>query len=299
MSSTSSLPDTIRTLRRAAGLSQEQLADQLGVSRQAVTKWETGIGTPDLENVVAVARLFGVTVDALLGAAGLADEHDAADPGVSRSVTQCDVVDGVRDFDIAYGHARTVTLRSAVVGKIRVELASASIVDVAGAFKVGLDTEGRSYDIEVRRVAETTATAARRSLDVLVEIPAGIDAHVELSGSADEVRLADLQAGHVEVGGRFARLALDQVAGRVEVDTSADLGIVCHSLPDRLEVNQIGATSWIELAGTEEEAPAFSTRCRGLGNKVLLEDLVETPGAEHVIELAGMKSELTIRPTQR
>ena len=61
-----SLPDTIKALRRAAGLSQEQLADRLGVSRQAVTKWETSIGTPDLDNIVAVARLFGVSTDYLL-----------------------------------------------------------------------------------------------------------------------------------------------------------------------------------------------------------------------------------------
>ena len=42
----------IKGLRKEAGLSQEQLAEKIGVSRQAVTKWETGLGLPDLDNLV-------------------------------------------------------------------------------------------------------------------------------------------------------------------------------------------------------------------------------------------------------
>ena len=52
--------------RQSAGLSQEKLAEQLNVSRQAVSKWERGESLPDIGNIMALADLYGVTVDELL-----------------------------------------------------------------------------------------------------------------------------------------------------------------------------------------------------------------------------------------
>ena len=57
----------IRTLRQQKGLTQEQTAAQLGVTAQAVSKWETGANTPDIALLPALAELFGVSIDALFG----------------------------------------------------------------------------------------------------------------------------------------------------------------------------------------------------------------------------------------
>ena len=60
------LGDTIRQLRTERGLSQSQLADQLGVSRQSVSKWETNTAVPDLDKLISIANLFGVSLDTLI-----------------------------------------------------------------------------------------------------------------------------------------------------------------------------------------------------------------------------------------
>lgn len=60
------LGERIQSLRKQAGLTQEQLADKLYVSRQAITKWESDGGTPDVNNLKAIATLFNVSVDELL-----------------------------------------------------------------------------------------------------------------------------------------------------------------------------------------------------------------------------------------
>ena len=52
--------------RKQAGLSQEALAEQLGVSRQAVSKWERSESSPDTDNLIALAQLYGVSLDDLL-----------------------------------------------------------------------------------------------------------------------------------------------------------------------------------------------------------------------------------------
>ena len=60
------LADKIIQLRKKSGWSQEELAHQLGVTRQSVSKWEGGQSIPDLERVLQMSRLFGVSTDYLL-----------------------------------------------------------------------------------------------------------------------------------------------------------------------------------------------------------------------------------------
>jgi len=69
-----SLGRKVRKLRKDAGLSQEELAQRLFVSRQVISKWERDRGTPDIQNLQIIANLFNVSVDSLLGD----DEHHAA-----------------------------------------------------------------------------------------------------------------------------------------------------------------------------------------------------------------------------
>lgn len=58
--------EKLKQLRIGEEYSQEQLAEKLHVSRQAVTKWESGAGLPDIDNLKTVADLFDVTLDSLL-----------------------------------------------------------------------------------------------------------------------------------------------------------------------------------------------------------------------------------------
>ena len=60
------LGEKILTLRKARGWSQEELAGHIGVTRQALSRWESGAAVPDTVNVVQMADLFGVSCDYLL-----------------------------------------------------------------------------------------------------------------------------------------------------------------------------------------------------------------------------------------
>lgn len=73
--------------RKAAGLSQEALAAQLGVSRQAVSKWERSESSPDTDNLIALAALYGVSLDELLygEAASDADGTEGGSAGTKAS----------------------------------------------------------------------------------------------------------------------------------------------------------------------------------------------------------------------
>lgn len=60
------IDERIQELRKGKGLSQEQLAETLGVSRQAVSKWESGQSMPEVEKLIAMSNLFDVTIDYIL-----------------------------------------------------------------------------------------------------------------------------------------------------------------------------------------------------------------------------------------
>jgi transcriptional regulator with XRE-family HTH domain len=61
-----SLSERIQELRKKNEDSQEQLADKLGVSRQAVSKWENGQGSPDVNNVLKISEIYNVSTDYVL-----------------------------------------------------------------------------------------------------------------------------------------------------------------------------------------------------------------------------------------
>ncbi len=60
------ISERIQSLRKSKGISQEELANEVGVSRQAVSKWESGQSVPDLEKVIILSEVFNVTTDYIL-----------------------------------------------------------------------------------------------------------------------------------------------------------------------------------------------------------------------------------------
>ena len=79
------LADKLQLLRKKNLLSQEELAEKLGISRQAVSKWESGQSLPDLNKLKAISKLYNVTIDSLVNddnEIGERNENKAADEKV-------------------------------------------------------------------------------------------------------------------------------------------------------------------------------------------------------------------------
>lgn len=76
--------ENLMALRRGRGWSQEELGDRLGVSRQTVSKWETGQTTPELEKLIELASVFGLSIDRLVGR-----ETAGEGPGLPPPAEEC------------------------------------------------------------------------------------------------------------------------------------------------------------------------------------------------------------------
>ena len=87
------LHEKVYYCRKKAGYSQEEMADKVGVSRQAVSKWETGEAVPELAKFSAIAKLFNVTTDWLLKD----DDSEPEAPETERSESAPRVADEISD----------------------------------------------------------------------------------------------------------------------------------------------------------------------------------------------------------
>ena len=282
----------IRELRKQAKLSQEMMAEKIGVSRQAITKWETGLGVPDIENLVAIADLFKLSLDELMGRD---IEHETlAKDYLYESVTEYDI-DGKKDFDISFMGANKLKLYAYEGEKVKVILLSDTISDIQNELKTKIDDIKRKIDIDIKRVGNLSETVAKNELTIKILIPQLYMGEVELNGNTNILELKNLELDNIEFSGKSKEITLENIKSHIEIDTNEDAKLYVKNVEGALDINQISATSKLYIASTDE----FGFVTKGVLNKVLckqdmlnIKEVSEEP--KLVIELNGIKSELSI-----
>lgn len=282
----------IRELRKQAKLSQEMMAEKIGVSRQAITKWETGLGVPDIENLVAIADLFKLSLDELMGRD---IEHETlAKDYLYESVTEYDI-DGKKDFDISFMGANKLKLYAYEGEKVKVILLSDTISDIQNELKTKIDDIKRKIDIDIKRVGNLSETVAKNELTIKILIPQLYMGEVELNGNTNILELKNLELDNIEFSGKSKEIALENIKSHIEIDTNEDAKLYVKNVEGALDINQLSATSKLYIASTDE----FGFITKGVLNKVLckhdmlnIKEVSEEP--KLVIELNGIKSELSI-----
>ena len=282
----------IRELRKQAKLSQEMMAEKIGVSRQAITKWETGLGVPDIENLVAIADLFKLSLDELMGRD---IEHETlAKDYLYESVTEYDI-DGKKDFDISFMGANKLKLYAYEGEKVKVMLLSDTIADIQNELKTKIDDIKRKIDIDIKRVGNLSETVAKNELTIKILIPQLYMGEVELNGNTNILELKNLELDNIEFGGKSKEITLENIKSHIEIDTNEDAKLYVKNVEGALDINQLSATSKLYIASTDE----FGFVTKGVLNKVLckqdtlnIKEVSEEP--KLVIELNGIKSELSI-----
>ena len=282
----------IRELRKQAKLSQEMMAEKIGVSRQAITKWETGLGVPDIENLVAIADLFKLSLDELMGRD---IEHETlAKDYLYESVTEYDI-DGKKDFDISFMGANKLKLYAYEGEKVKVILLSDTISDIQNELKTKIDDIKWKIDIDIKRVGNLSETVAKNELTIKILIPQLYMGEVDLNGNTNILELKNLENDNIEFGGKSKEITLENIKSHIEIDTNEDAKLYVKNVEGALDINQLSATSKLYIAPTDE----FGFVTKGVLNKVLckqdmlnIKEVSEEP--KLVIELNGIKSELSI-----
>jgi transcriptional regulator with XRE-family HTH domain len=273
-------------------MSQERLAEKLGVSRQAVTKWETDTGIPDIENMMAISALFDISVDELLS-----NEKGAKKPAdyLYESITEYDI-DEPKRYDMKFGGAKQITLSGYEEEKIRVRLVSNTIPTLQNDFKVRIDDIRKRIDVDVNRKNGVTEKVAKEAVRIFVQIPAPYIGKIECAVNAETVEIRSLVCDSIELDIKTPRVLLEDVIGTVEINCNLDMEVVCRTINGEVAINQVSATSKIYVP----ESAAFTAIAKGIGTSISYErdgkqtEPFSVSDAENMIELNGIKSELVI-----
>ena len=286
--------ENLKMLRKQAGMSQEQLAEKIGVSRQAVTKWETGAGIPDIENIMAISTLFNISIDDLLSNESGSKKLPETEY-LYESVTEYDIDESKR-YDMKLGGAKRLVLVGDEGEKIRVSLGSNTFSALQNDFKVKIDDIRKRIDIDIKRRNGVTEATAKNEVDIFVQIPVQYVDKIECEVHAETVEIRSIECENIELGVKTSKLVMENIIGWVEVDCNLDMEIMCDSLNGEIAINQVSATSKMHLP---KEA-VFQAVAKGIGTSISYEkagqraERFDTPEADNVIELNGIKSELII-----
>lgn len=287
--------DKLKNLRKQAKMSQEQLAEKLNVSRQAVTKWETNAGTPDIVNLSAIANLFHLSLDELLDNEYRESQRDY----MFESITEYDI-DYKKNFDISLISSKKTVIIGYEGEKIKVRLAADQIPDIQKSFKVKVDDVKQTIDINVEHHNGMSATEAKEKLVIFIYLPLQYVMNVEISNYTEQLEIINFNAESLEYSGKVKQVLINTVQSHLEFNTNEDTEIICEQFTGLLDMNQISATSKLLLPFNYP----FITVKKGIANTIHYkqngiptEDFslkCAAKSCENVIELNGMKSELTI-----
>lgn len=289
------LNETIRTLRKQNNLTQEQLAEKLNVSRQAITKWESGAGQPDIVNLKALAEMFDISLDALLSDSGLPERDNL-------SRTEFDLF-GKNDIELDFGTVESLDITLGDIEKILVEIRTDLSDKAYHLVKVKLENS-RGKDIasikleqDKKYLCEATGKPlskqeAKRHLFVRVILPAALSDKIELSGDAENLTLHDFrEAKHIEFDGKAHIVVIRGMKGHLELSSGADMEIRYDGTMEQLDINQLSAISTLYLS----RAACVNVYDRGRSCNLVFDGYENQPDAIHQVELNGRKTEMTVK----
>ena len=288
--------DKLKELRKQKGISQEQLAEKIYVSRQAITKWESGNGIPDIENLIAISSLFNESLDSLLSEEkSLISKHEF----LYESRTEYDL-DSPKKIDLKIGTAHEVIIEKTKDEKIQVLAASNKLSYIAQQVKVKIVEDKKRMDVIVKHSADLSDIAAIENLFILVRIPEKFVADIELSSELENLKIRDIIFDAIEFDGKAKNLFITNAGGHIELNTNSNVNVEVNGLKGKLDLNQIHAVSKIRFADGQnyylKNAGRF-TRFVGSDGRILvgkrnLDDPSEP--VDLIVELNGWRSETQI-----
>lgn len=275
------LGETIKYYRTQLNLSQTELGDRIGVSRQAVTKWETDTGIPDINNIQTLAKVFHISIDTLLSS----DHHVQS---LYESKIEYDI-DVLKDFDINLGTLGKVDIEGYEGEKLIITLSSSIYKDLKKDFKIKLDENKARLDIDLE-TKEYITKDQRRDVNILILLPLQYIHKLECSVLPTSMSVSHIHSDSIELDIKTSSLNLMDVSGHIEIDCNIDMVITIDAVHGKLDLNSVRCSSQLNITSS----CLFNTITKGIKTKIIYAGDIDED-SDNQIELNGIMSELVIK----
>ena len=273
------LGETIKNYRTQLNLSQTELGDRMGVSRQAVTKWETDTGIPDINNIQTLAKVFHISIDTLLS-------HHIDTPYVSK--IEYDLYTP-KDFDINLGTLGDVSIEGYEGEKLLIQLSSSSYSDLQKDFKIKFDDNKERLDVDLVTKDHVTKIQ-RREVNLSIMLPVHYIRKLECNVLPSSMSMSHVTSDSIELDIKTSTLDLKDIHGHIEIDCNIDMIVNIDTIDGKLDLNAVRCSSQLNITSPSH----FKTVSKGIKTKIIYEKDVDEE-SDNQIELNGIMSELIIK----
>lgn len=274
------LGETIKYYRTQLNLSQTELGDRIGVSRQAVTKWETDTGIPDINNIQTLAKVFQISIDTLLS-----HEHVQS---LYKSKIEYDLAQPM-DFDINLSSLGDVLIEGYEGEKLIITLSSSIYKDLQKDFKIKLDEKKARLDIDLE-TKEYVTKDQRRTVNISILLPIHYIHKLECDVLPTSMSVSHIHSDSIELDIKTSSLNLMDISGHIEIDCNIDMVITIDAVHGKLDLNSVRCSSQLNITSS----CLFNTITKGIKTKIIYAGDIDED-SDNQIELNGIMSELVIK----
>lgn len=270
--------DKLKNLRKEYNLTQEDLAEKLDVSRQAITKWESGEGTPDVENLKQLAILFDTTLDVLI-----MEDKTVKVPEKQYKYIAKQPIDHAKHFDIKLVKIGEVSILPSEEEAVKIEILSTE-ENPEGATKLKFNTRYDRMDIDIKNQKSAIDVSAN------IYLPEKYIDEIELASDTKTLNIKNLDLKKLEYDGSLKYLnVLANSKGKIILNTTkCDIEADYDNFDGILEVNTFNSTARVSIP----KGTTYKTILKGRKNQFI--DATNTETANNAIELNGIGSKLIV-----
>ena len=269
--------EKLKMLRKENNYTQEELSEKLNVSRQAITKWESGDGIPDIENLKQISILFNTTIDELVK-----EEKNINIDKSYKEIYELEI-DHTKHFDINIDKINELSIVPNTEEKVVLEVYSNEEEKLKESFKVKFDDIYNKLDIDIKNKKKIS------DISINMFLPQKYIDDIELKSKIKTLNISDLELNKLEYDGNLKYLNVLNSKGKIILNTTkCDIEANYDKLDGVLEVNTFNSVSRVKLPKNQE----YKTILKGVKNEFV--DAVNTEESTNIIELNGVGSKLII-----
>lgn len=283
--------DRLKQNRIKLGLSQEQLAEKMGVSRQAITKWETKKGLPDIDNMIILAHIFNMSLDELILEQAPLQNQQALFESETIYDVDCD-----KHFDIHLPHFRKIRITTSHDEKIHIKLTSDILENLNTLYKIKLDENKNKLDIDYIKKKDMTHYQGEECVDVTILLPQNYTEHCEIEAQTKELYIENIKLKRLEYDNRADQVFIKNTHGHIELTGKTDYDITIEGNCSQLDINQWHAKAIVHLIDFNNYQVLNKGRKCSIyyqRNGVILKEDLQLNG-KNIVSLSGIRSELII-----
>lgn len=271
--------EKLKKIRKDNNLTQEELAEKLLVSRQAITKWESGDGIPDIENLKQISILFNISIDELV------KEEKTINIEAKKQFSYIKEleIDHTKHFDININKSYEINIKPNDLEIVKIEVLSNEEENLEELFKIKFDNIYNKLDIDIKNKSKSN------DISINIYIPEKYINDIELKSKSKCLNISNININELEYDGSLKYLNVKNSKNKIILNTTkCDVEVEYDKFDGVLEVNTFNSVSRVKLPKDSE----YKTILKGIKNQ--FEDEKNNELSSNVLELNGLNSKLIV-----